>query len=115
MDISIKGTLYEKIQKELLFEIAHTNLIKLEFDRIYICKKLKNVRVQEACMINNDGSKSKDNNWVNHLDTIVNRVEEIIEKIVNKVTANVEKYGFKKLGVLATYICQLIQKDMKYK
>lgn len=56
-------------------------------------------------MINDDGSKSRDNNWVNHLDTIVNRVDEIIDKIVNKVTGNIEKYGFKKLGVLATYIC----------
>ena len=88
-----------------MFELAHTNLIKLEFDRRYICKKLKNIRVQEACMINNDGSKSKDKNWVKHLDTIVNRVDEIVDNIVNKITGNAEKYSVKKLGVLTTYIC----------
>ena len=68
------------------------------------------------CMINNDsGSKSRDNNWVKHLDTIVNRIDEIIDKIVNKITGNIEKYNIKKLGVLTTYICKLIQKDMKNK
>ena len=85
--------------------MAHTNLINLDFDKKYLCKKLKNVRVQEACMIDNDGSKSRDNNWVKHLDSIVNRLEEILEKIVNKVTADPDKYSIRKMGVLATYIC----------